>query len=140
MYFKPKKETRGWGILLILTFSVITFLKCSKSDDYPSDPHDRILGKWTLTGYGNGNRIDPYPSSCEKYEFRKDSVLMSYTCSDPPFEYKYWIDSVLHIGIPKTDTSYYWIIDYYYSFNGNQLTMEYNHIDALITKFIYTKF
>ena len=122
--------------LLFLFFSLLG-AGCEKDNHYfpDPDPSKAILGKWKVIQMGS----EPIENSLEYKEFLQDSILREYDEKGKlSFTKKYWIDSLLHIGISRED-GFLLTFEYEYQFHEDKLTLEYYNFIATYNTFIYKR-
>ncbi len=106
----------------ILKLSLITLLLflfgagCEKEEPLETDPAKIILGKWEMIEMGNYPNMKPVENPSGYKEYLADSVLREYNYETGSLYYKtYWIDTLLHEGVYRSD-GYLVAISYKYNF------------------------
>ncbi|CAG5072998.1 hypothetical protein DYBT9623_04529 [Dyadobacter sp. CECT 9623] len=105
----------------LIAFALILCLAGCKKDKI--DPHQAILGKWDEFYLGNGEYRPPIKNPSAYWHFLPDSVLLEYEyATKKTWHKKYWIDTLLHIGIPRGD-GYLLRFDYECRFEADTLRL-----------------
>ncbi|MCF2489190.1 hypothetical protein [Dyadobacter sp. CY347] len=100
-----KELIRFSPLRLLGSLLLILFMSGCKEDEI--DRQQVILGKWENFYSGNGEYQPPYKSNGYWY-FLPDSVLLEFDYATKQTRTsKYWIDTLLNVGIPGGDRSYY---------------------------------
>lgn len=131
-----KKITRFlflFGIIGIFSFG------CEK-EKIKIDPTKAILGKWEIIEMGNWPDMEPVTEATGYQEYLPDSVLREYDYEKQSFTFykKYWIDSLLHVGITRED-GFQLVFEYRYQFYDNKLRLDYVNVIALFNTSIYNR-
>lgn len=120
-------------VILLLLFSL---LGCKSKE---IDPRQQILGKWEMISTGNGENMNPIENPLGYREFREDSVLFEYIYDTKrTFTKKYWVDSLLHIGIVRQD-GFMIVFDYKYRFYEDKMRWEVMNATAIFYDSIYRR-
>ena len=117
------------NILFSLGILAFTLNAGCKKEEYnpPSDPAKAILGKWEMIAMGNLPTLEPYQDTGYT-EYLSDSLIRVYTYSTKEYKYlkeKYWIDSLLHLGIRRGDGVLV-STNYKFKFYGEKLQLDFN--------------
>lgn len=114
---------------LLLTFVFIFLLAGCKKDEI--DPREAILGKWENFYVGNGEYRPPIEDSLGYWHFLPDSVLLEYDYSTKKtLEKKYWIDSLLHVGIQR-ENGFWLTLQYSTKFYADTMELHVEHASAI---------
>lgn len=140
---KTKKNNLTVFFLLLLPLSIALFgAGCEKDDEPPeTDPAKIILGKWELVEMGNYPDMKPVDKPSGYKEYLPDSVLREYSYKTGNFYYRtYWIDSLLHEGIYRSD-GYLVVTRYRYKFisKNNKLELELHNAAGIFNNFVYQR-
>ncbi|MCY1723226.1 hypothetical protein OU798_22950 [Prolixibacteraceae bacterium Z1-6] len=125
-------------ITLLLLFAGVG---CENDEPQETDPAQIILGKWELIEMGNYPNMEQVETPSGYKEYLPDSVLREYNYETSSFYYKtYWIDSLLHEGVYRSD-GYLVATRYRYNFirMNNKVELELHNAAGIYNNFIYQR-
>jgi hypothetical protein len=120
-------------------FLLITAFSCKKDEKPSFDPDKAILGKWEIIEMGNWPNMEPVTEPTGYKEYLSDSILQEYEYKTGNiYIKKYWIDSLLHVGIDRED-GFQLVFEYKYEFFDNKLRLDVTNFMMLYNTSIYKR-
>jgi len=126
---------------VVILLLLIAGAGCKDEEPLETDPSQIILGKWEIVEIGNYPDMRPVENPSGYKEYLPDSVLREYDYETGEFFYKtYWIDSLIHEGVYRSD-GYLIATRYIYNFinMNNKVELELHNAAGIYNNFLFQR-